>query len=201
VENESKEKGKMAGTDEIGKADGKESKKKSTSGFKKLDTENLLNELNIDSAIGAFTLNIDRTKQNQPDYKDYLGRGIARCLNSVEKGETYTGAIEDLSAAIAFDNTNVEALYYRAYAYYMSKFYDRAIADCKKAMKSTAEKDPLNELLNELLGNCYFALKKHEEAKNTYETTIKALLAAKKPVPPSLFDKYREVCEKMRDQD
>jgi tetratricopeptide (TPR) repeat protein len=161
--------------------------------------EGFLNQLDIDSAIGAFTLIIDKTQTNPPapTWEDYLGRGIARCFNPVKKDDAYTDAIADLSAAIALDDKNVEAHYYRAYAYYMSKFYDRAIADCNKVITSDPDKAPFYELL----GNCYFAQKKNEEAKTTYETVIKVLMTAKKPVPPSLFDNYRKVCEKMKDQD
>jgi tetratricopeptide (TPR) repeat protein len=170
--------------------------------------EGFLNQLEIDSAIGAFTLIIDKTQESPPPptFKDYLGRGIARCLNPVEKGETYTGAIEDLSAAIAFDNTNVEALYYRACAYYVSKFYDRAIADCEKAQDILKnEKNTKKAPFYELLGTIYAAKKDYPKAAENYSKAIQLLLEHKtndlRIIPPFLFDNYRKVCEKMRDQD
>lgn len=173
------------------------------------DTGNkFLSELEIDSAIGAFTVIIGKARQGPPDpaFKDYLGRGIARCFNPVKPGEKYAEAIGDLSAAIAFDNNNVEALYYRAYAYYMSKLYDPAVADCEKIKKVLGDsQDIANIPVCELLGLIQAARKDYLKAAEHYRQAIQLLFERKLKdlpiIPPSLFDNYRKVCDKMREDD
>jgi tetratricopeptide (TPR) repeat protein len=167
-----------------------------------------LGNLEIDSAIGAFTVIIDKTQQSppNPDYNDYLGRGIARCFNPVKKDEKYADAIADLSAAIALDNNNEEALYYRAYAYYMSKLYDRAIADCEQIQNILKGTDNIATIsAYELLGLIHEAMKDYQKAAENYRKAIKPLFKRKiddlRIIPPSLFDNYRKVCEKMREDD
>jgi tetratricopeptide (TPR) repeat protein len=170
--------------------------------------DKFIGEFNIDSAIGAFTVTIDKTKKEQqyPAFKDYLGRGIARCFNPVKKDEKYADAIADLSAAIALDNNNVEALYYRAYAYYMNKLYDRAKADCEKIQDILKGTDNIaNISVCELLGLIYGDRKDYLKAAENYRQAITPLLKRKiddlRIIPPSLFDNYRKVCEKMREDD
>ena len=180
--------------------------------------DDFLRDFYIDSAIEAFTFVIDNASPKlnpypppppppppPPDY-NYLGRGIARCFNPLKPGEKYADAITDLSAALAFDDRNVEALYYRAYAYYMSKLYDCAIADCENIKTILNNpKDIANIPVYELLGRIYDAKKQYIEAAKNYRKAIQLLLELKikgmRILPPSLFDNYRKVCEKMQDAD
>jgi tetratricopeptide (TPR) repeat protein len=165
------------------------------------DGEDFLKALEIDSAIAVFTVLIDKTQKRSPQLsaKDYLYRGIARCFNPLKKDEKYADAISDLSAAAVLDPKNPKVLYYRAYAYYMSKIYDRAIDECTKVMSNPAVVD--KEYFHELLGNSYFAKKDYPKAVENYREAIKVLLKSDKLIPPSLFDNYRKTCEKIREDE
>jgi tetratricopeptide (TPR) repeat protein len=162
-----------------------------------------LRNFEFDSAIAVFNSIIDHADGN-----NYLGRGIAQCFSSVEKGKIHAEAISDLSTARSLDSDNIEALYYRAYAYYMDKRYDLSIADCMKMIDLVSKNKNMikpeiqkTSCLYELLGNIYFEQKRYADSLDNYHEAIKVLLSGNGIISSSLFDKYRKVTEKMRDEE
>jgi tetratricopeptide (TPR) repeat protein len=162
----------------------------------------------IDSAIAASTIAIN----SQTDFEHHLNRGVARCFNQPEMVDRYSTAIEDLTIALQSATDNEEkkkARYYRAYAYFISKEYERAIVDCNEGLTL----DPDSALINELMGNIHFALKKYSEAAEYHRKGLEKLEAAatspaQTPAAPaqtvpmvssSLLDNYRKACSKARE--
>jgi tetratricopeptide (TPR) repeat protein len=178
-----------------------------------------LKKFDIDSAIAAFTTKIDTDKEKNKatpgaatdsDKKilsaadAYRSRGIARCFNPPQKDGIYADAISDLSAAMSLNSKDTaidtKALYYyRAYAYYRSKLYDRAIADCETALEPENSPKPGTAPFHELRGLIYAAMKRWPEAAENYRKAITILLGQSHIVTPSLSDNYRAACERMRD--
>jgi tetratricopeptide (TPR) repeat protein len=159
----------------------------------------------IDSAIAASTIAI-----NTPaDFEHYLNRGVARCFNQPEKEGRYSTAIEDLTIALQSATNNEEkkkARYYRAFAYFISKEYERALDDCGEGLALATNLDPDSVSFNELMGNIYFMQmqKKYGDAEKKYrkalETIEKAATTQTVPmVSSSLLDNYRKACSKARE--
>jgi tetratricopeptide (TPR) repeat protein len=157
----------------------------------------------FDLTIAACTMEIEKTKKaEETDGADgaapYLKRGIARCFNPSEKDDRYSSAIEDLSVALAFgkDEDKKKALYYRAYAYYLSNKYESAITDCDRiideAEKNSCATRHLIVFTRELLGLIYASMGLHLEASKKYKKALpsrqtKEIVLAS----PLLMDAYR----------
>jgi tetratricopeptide (TPR) repeat protein len=199
------------------------------------DPNESLKIFDIDSAIAAATLEIAKnpsqtttgqapaagqTPQNSSLYEMYRDRGIARCFNPPKKDEPCTDAISDLSAALLYPNPVTtpnpppppplnpkdRILYYRAYAYYRSKIYDRAIADCETILNPNKKEDEdktLNKEVQqpfyELLGLIYSALNRWPDAAENYRKAIKIRLGQNEIVSPSLLDNYHNAYRKIQE--
>jgi tetratricopeptide (TPR) repeat protein len=163
----------------------------------------------IDLAIATSTIAIN----SQADFEHYLNRGVAQCFNPPEKEGRYSTAIGDLSIALINAKDEKKARYYRAYAYFISKDYERAIKDCNAGLALAANPDPDSASFNELMGNIYLTQRKYSEAAEHYRTALETLeAAATQPVQTqpattqsvpmissSLLDNYRKACSKARE--
>jgi Tfp pilus assembly protein PilF len=78
----------------------------------------------------------------------------------------------------------------RAYAYYLSGNYERALADCEVIL--TSDKD--STFVHELRGIIYSNLGKTLEAAEEYTQALNI-----ENPSPLLMDKYREACKKLMD--
>jgi tetratricopeptide (TPR) repeat protein len=151
----------------------------------------------FDTQIAACTVAIGNIGGNNPgaSFADYLKRGALRCLKHLETENSCSGAIEDLSIARSFQPKDLKALYYRAYAYFISKDYDSAIAEYKKLPL------PYPVHFNELLGNIHFEKRDYPKAKKCYQEAIEGAVKRPNVLPflsSSLLENYRKACVKVR---
>jgi tetratricopeptide (TPR) repeat protein len=165
-----------------------------------------------DSAIAASTKLIDEKKNIYELFQAYLARGYARCFVSA-KDEEYAKAAADLSMAIALlkdsgSNAQTQAECYakRAYSYWLSSKYERAIADCEK-VKELAGVQSNNipadikifvyELLSQIYANTGYPIEAAEYSKEA----LKALQL--QPAPATLcgfnlLEQYRLTCKNLK---
>jgi tetratricopeptide (TPR) repeat protein len=143
----------------------------------------------FDKEIADCTVEIEHIDRSNPgtSFADHLKRGALRCLKHLETENSCSGAIEDLSIALSLQKDDPNALYYRAFAYFINKDYESAIAECTNG----CSQDPVH--FNELLGNIYFAKRKYPEAKEYYQEAIKGA-GVSAPLSSSLLENYRKAC-------
>ena len=154
-----------------------------------------LKEIDWDSAIAAADIEIKKGEAsgNVP-FDTYLDKGIALCLKDKKESKDgkYQDAIDALSRVIAASNENEEkARYYRAYAYYLSGNYERALKDCQG--------NKYKVLMNALKGKILFAMERYYEAAEILGDALKEQLPDNLP-SPGLLDDYRESCKRMNNQ-
>jgi tetratricopeptide (TPR) repeat protein len=151
----------------------------------------------FDTEIAACTAAIENIGGKNPNGKtfdNYLKRGVMRCLNQPEKGGRCSSATEDLTIALHLQPNDTNALYYQAYAYFISEDYGSAVDECKKGLALNSA------IFHELLGNIYFAQRNYNEAKTSYREAIEESIKVT-PMPmlsSSLLENYRKACAKAR---
>ena len=150
-----------------------------------------LKTLDWDTAIAAAEIPIKKEEA-----RTFLAKGMALCFKE-DKDNKYKDAVDALSRAIAAPkekggNDDLEqAKYYRAYAYYLSGNFERALKDC------CGINDPVAR--NMMKGKIMLAMERNAEAVKVLGMALKKLLPDKLP-SPGLLEDYREACRLMNNQ-